>query len=45
MTKSKRSTINEMKTRKQAQNPHGPIKSLKELSEEYDQENPGSKSE
>lgn len=40
MTKSKRTKMNAMKSRKQAQNPHGPIKSLEELAEEYDQNPP-----
>ncbi|MFL0554564.1 MULTISPECIES: DUF6254 family protein [Paenibacillus] len=38
MTKSKRTKS--MKSRKQAQNPHGPIKSLEELADEYDQNPP-----
>ncbi|WP_309123330.1 DUF6254 family protein [Paenibacillus sp.] len=44
MTRSKKTKINEVRSRKQAQNPHGPIKSLEELSNEYDEEHNGSKS-
>ncbi|MDU4697387.1 MULTISPECIES: DUF6254 family protein [Paenibacillus] len=40
MTKSNRTKVNAMKSRKQAQNPHGPIKSLEELAEEYEQNPP-----
>lgn len=39
-----KSKENAMKSRKQAQHPHGPIKSLEELSNEYDQGSNGSKS-
>jgi hypothetical protein len=44
MTRSKKTKVNEVRSRKQAQNPHGPIKSLEELSNEYDEEHAGSKS-
>ena len=44
MTRSKQTKINEVRSRKEAQNPHGPIKSLAELSDEYDREHGGSKS-
>ncbi|HZG83692.1 DUF6254 family protein [Paenibacillus sp.] len=44
MTRSKQTKINEVRSRKEAQNPHGPIKSLEELSNEYDREHSGQKS-
>ncbi|WP_238392355.1 DUF6254 family protein [Paenibacillus antri] len=44
MTRSKKTKVNEARSRKQVQNPHGPIKSLEELSNEFDAEANGSKS-
>ena len=44
MTKSKQTKMNEARSRKEAQHPHGPIKSLAELSNEYDEEHSGPKS-
>lgn len=41
MSQSKRRQENEWKIRKQTQQPHGKIKSLEQLSEEYDAEHPG----
>ncbi|WP_248930553.1 DUF6254 family protein [Paenibacillus hamazuiensis] len=38
MTQSKRRKENDWKIRKQTQKPHGKIKSLDELSDEYDAE-------
>ncbi|MGG6310779.1 DUF6254 family protein [Paenibacillus macerans] len=45
MTRSKKREANVAKSRKQVQHPHGPIKSLEELSNEYDSEHSGAKSE